>query len=400
MAGFRIARRLPPRLLDWASWIDARYQFLRPPSFDLSKIRPRRAYIGNRVAVIGLFANRSGLGRAAHLVAIGLAERGADVIKVDVTEWLGAPKIMTDNNNCMSLEECLHTAVDSIVVVLNPPFFTNVVRHLGRQWLADKCVVAHWVWELNKLPRIWRYATRAADEIWASSEFVADAIRSSVSNYWGPVKVVPYAVDLDPLSTPEASLRSAVRRRLGVKRSTFVVGYSFAATSNFTRKNPVAAIMAFRLAFPNKNEDVGLIIRSLDMTVYRQGMDLLRRGAADDPRILILDEALQLSEFYAAIDTYIAPTRSEGYGLNLVEASQIGLPVIATRWSLSSDILARPNIFTVDYSLVPVDDPQGHYQFVSGAVWAEPKVDELAACLREMRRKFVSNFDQPNQPGT
>ncbi len=101
-------------------------------------------------------------------------------------------------------------------------------------------------------------------------------------------------------------------------------------------------------------------------------------------------------EFYAAIDTYVAPTRSEGYGLNLVEASQIGLPVIATRWSLSSDILSRPNIFTVDYNLVPVDDPQRHYQFVSGAVWAEPKVEQLAAYLRDMRRRFDSQFDQLN----
>ncbi len=278
MAGFGIARRLPPFLRRWAIWADSFYQFLWPPAFDLAKFRPRRAYIGKRVAVIGLFSNRSGIGRAAHLVSIGLAKSGADVTRVDATEWLGVPKIMIDAN-CMSFERCLDMAPDSIVVVINPPFFTYVVRHLGKKWLADKCVVAHWVWELNKLPRTWRYATRAADEIWASSEFVADAIRSSVSNYWGPVKVVPYAVDLDPLTKPDPAVRNAVRRRLGFKNGTFVVGYSFAATSNFARKNPEAAIKAFRLAFPNKNEDVSLIIRCLDMAAYRQGMDRLRSAA-------------------------------------------------------------------------------------------------------------------------
>jgi len=394
MAGFGIARKLPGPLRRMATRIDAAYQIVRPPTVDLSKLRPRRPYRGDDVAVIGIFKSRSGIGRGGQLIALGLEKAGARVTRVDVTDQMGIPQAES-SLACISLDECLTTNPTDVVLVLNPPLFVDALLRLGAEWVSERSIVAHWVWELDVLPRPWRFATRAADEVWASSEFVADAVRNSVPHYWGPIKTVPYPVDLDPLPKGDRSLRSTVRARLGIDRDAFVAGYSFAATSNFTRKNPEAAIEAFQMAFPAGQDNVALILRCLDMAIFPAGRERLVRAAAGDRRIIILDDASggapSLGEFYASIDAYLAPSRSEGYGLNLVEASQLGLPVIATRWSLSSDILSRPNIFTVDSDLVAVKDPQHQYAFMRTARWAEPKRDQLAACLRRVRQSQAAN---------
>jgi glycosyltransferase involved in cell wall biosynthesis len=95
---------------------------------------------------------------------------------------------------------------------------------------------------------------------------------------------------------------------------------------------------------------------------------------------------LTLADFYAALDVYLALFRSEGYGLNLMEAAQTGLPVLATRWGLAPELLALSEMTTVGYNLIPVVDPEGKYDGIAGAEWAEPDIEDAAHQLDNLMK--------------
>jgi glycosyltransferase involved in cell wall biosynthesis len=165
------------------------------------------------------------------------------------------------------------------------------------------------------------------------------------------------------------------------------VGFSFSFNSNFARKNPVAAVEAFRLAFPG-DEDARLIVRCNDVAGYDKLFTHLRSLGDGDSRILIWDNGevgIGIRDFYGLLDVYFSLHRSEGYGLNLVEAVQAGLPVIATGWGLAPDIAARPGVRAVGFRLVFPLDPQGTYDSDPRARWAEPDLLEAAEALKLAR---------------
>jgi glycosyltransferase involved in cell wall biosynthesis len=96
---------------------------------------------------------------------------------------------------------------------------------------------------------------------------------------------------------------------------------------------------------------------------------------------------ITIEEFYAVIDLYLSPSRVEGFGLNLVEASQMRIPVITSGWRLAPQIADLPHIHTVDYDLVPIVDPQGQYIHGAGKRWSEPRLESVVAKLRLLQRE-------------
>jgi glycosyltransferase involved in cell wall biosynthesis len=172
----------------------------------------------------------------------------------------------------------------------------------------------------------------------------------------------------------------------------FVIGYSFTVSSNLPRKNPAGALKAFQLAFGD-SKNLRLIIRALDISENEIGWSDFRVAVGGDPRVILIENSndLSINDFYGAIDLYVSPSRSEGYGLNLVEAIQSGVPVLAIGWSLSSDITRRKNVTPVGFHLVPVQDPQGNYTDIVGASWAEPDIVDFAEKMKIYKSRFDAN---------
>ncbi|MFK7877607.1 MAG: glycosyltransferase family 4 protein, partial [Paracoccaceae bacterium] len=73
-------------------------------------------------------------------------------------------------------------------------------------------------------------------------------------------------------------------------------------------------------------------------------------------RFRILPEApdFQITQYFQALDLYVAPQRWEGFGLTPLEAMSCGLPVIATRVGAFEDIVEDG----VTGTLVNTEDPQ------------------------------------------
>ena len=181
-------------------------------------------------------------------------------------------------------------------------------------------------------------------------------------------------------------------RHLHAGPFTAFVAFNFA--SNFARKNPCAAIRAFRRAF---GDDPGarLIIKYLNEASWPDGVRLMQEAAEGAQNIVMNGEVLDdagVGGLYQQADVVMSLHRAEGLGLTIAEAMLRGLPVIATNWSGNTDFFTAEAGFPVGFTLIPIDDPQNNYDGAgirwkdpADAVWADADIDEAAAALRMLR---------------
>ncbi len=350
--------------------------------------RPFRSFDGGHVALAGVFSAGSGLARAAELAALTLESRGSKVTRVDLTASFGLT-VHHPDERCILPADCGSRDITDVLVVMNPDHPS--LSAFDRKWLLGRTIIGHWIWELEILPRLWGKAAGSYDEIWAGTEYNLDTIRTNLLGFDRPLRLLPYAIEKDPFPAINPMRRDTVRVREGIASDTFVVGYSFSVDSNYYRKNPEDAVKAFFRAFPDVT-NVLLILRSHDLGNRPLERTALEKLVGDDSRIRIYDthHRLGIHDFYAAIDCYMSPSRAEGYGLNLVEAAQSGLPVVAGGWRIAPEILALPSVHTVGFKMERVHDPQGHYAGIKNAMWSRPDVQELAAFLQMTRNRFAA----------
>lgn len=90
------------------------------------------------------------------------------------------------------------------------------------------------------------------------------------------------------------------------------------------RKPLEATLKAFRKA---KGEELRLVVKAQ----VERGVDTVREAARKDKRIEVIAEDLPTDEhlrLFASADACLAPSRWEGLGLHLFEATALGLPII------------------------------------------------------------------------
>jgi len=322
------------------------------------------------IIVVGMLRAASGVGAAARACHDALLEGGLEVYGIDLTEITHGDKTYTD----FAFKSGRITGKGTILLHASGLHVPIAMSVLGQRVVHRKRIIAHWFWELPKVPKNWNLAARFVHEIWVNSHFVADAVRT-VSNK--PVRVVPYP--LKPLQE---------RRNESAKKSDrfFTVLLVFNVASNFTRKNPCAAITAFRRAFGD-DPDARLIVKYANADVWPASLRYMEAAAAGARNVTLIGDTLGdegMSSLYDQADVIMSLHRSEGFGLVIAEAMQRGIPVIATNWSGNTDFFDSGVGVPVGFDLVAVEDPQGFYR-EKEVVWAEPKIDDAACALRILR---------------
>ena len=175
-----------------------------------------------------------------------------------------------------------------------------------------------------------------------------------------------------------------MRGKLGLPHDAVIVLNVFHLGSAFSRKNPLAAIAAFRKAFgdaPNRVLAIKLIDNGAQWA--RRELDAAIAGAANIRLVEGMLPEADMAGLMAAADIVISLHRSEGFGLVPAQAMALGKPVIATAWSGNLDFMNKDNSALVSYSLVPVHDPEGAFQSDNQS-WADANVDEAAEWLRRL----------------
>ncbi|TIT77043.1 MAG: glycosyltransferase, partial [Mesorhizobium sp.] len=138
--------------------------------------------------------------------------------------------------------------------------------------------------------------------------------------------------------------------------------------SYVARKNPQAAVNAFRAAFPSAKRDVELIIKTRGER--DEGLrQWLGDMAAQDDRIQIVDHTLDrmgVDSLMRGCDAFISLHRSEGFGFGAAEALAAGKAVVATDYGGTTDFINELTGYPVAYALEPVR--HGEYVQTKGQV--------------------------------
>jgi glycosyltransferase involved in cell wall biosynthesis len=188
-----------------------------------------------------------------------------------------------------------------------------------------------------------------------------------------PIRVLPHPV--------RAWGARPDRAAFDLPEDRVVVLVAFDVRSGFARKNPVAAVRAFRKARAQAREAALLVCKVTGVEGAPALVAALRAEIGEDPDIRLMTDWLtsaQMRCLIASADIVLSLHRSEGFGLLPAQAMAKGKAVVATGWSANLDYMTPDNAALVDYTLVPVEDPQGLY---GGGHWAEADVADAAARL-------------------
>jgi glycosyltransferase involved in cell wall biosynthesis len=152
-------------------------------------------------------------------------------------------------------------AHDIAVLCVNGAETARLTRAVGGAALHGRYRIGLWFWELEQLTPEMAAGLEHLDEVWVTSEFVANAVRNAAPPNF-PVHLLPLGMDVPstlPSSIPSRSPmptsteRAATRTRLGMPSDAgqgLVIGFAFDYASRIARKNPLGLIHAFINAFP------------------------------------------------------------------------------------------------------------------------------------------------------
>ena len=336
------------------------------------------------VNVIGHITGTMGLGVAARNTLNVLEANRQAFTAVDVEPWrrqgtdsmfahlLATPPSAPHPVNLFHLN-----AQELINLLDTRPRWLDIVRH------ANTIVP---FWELPRLPLIpdWAGLLGAMDLVLAPSRFILESIERSAPD----VRVVHY-----PQTVFLPAGIAASRDAFGLPHDAVLFFMNIDVTSDMSRKNPAAAMAAFRAAFATQGsmsrEHVFLVVKlghTKSGYPWADATQLMAELAAM-PNTIVIDRQLTYAEtlsLNAACDIYVSLHRSEGLGLNLLEAMSLGRPVIATGWSGNMDFMTPEDSCLVSHELVPVRATHYAYRpeaIGPGQVWAEPNITEASTWM-------------------
>jgi len=237
--------------------------------------------------------------------------------------------------------------------------------------------VGYWFWEIEGIPPEMVHAARSVDEIWVATTFIENALQRNIDK---PIRRVPI-----PVRIPEVNESEDAFPARGDAPFTFLVTFDYNSVA--ARKNPEAAVMAYRMAFPHDDPTKQrLVVKTMNSTSHRGQMSSLRRLSEGRRDIEFIDHTLtrvEQDELIKSSSCLLSLHRSEGLGLHIAEAMASGVPVIATGYSGNMDFMKDDNSLPVEYDLVNIESG-GPYQ--GNGVWAEPDLDDAVDKIREVVR--------------
>jgi glycosyltransferase involved in cell wall biosynthesis len=183
------------------------------------------------------------------------------------------------------------------------------------------------------------------------------------------------------------------RAEFDLPEDAYIFLFTFDAGSVVERKNPLAAVQAFRRAFAARKDKAILVLKTKNADHPQTDQDRnhwhsVLKIASSDNRIRIIDRNVtrdELTGLQAACDCYISLHRSEGFGYGPAEAMALGKPVITTGYSGVTDFCNSETALLVEYVLERV--PRGAYPYMDDDreyYWASPDIEVAALQMRRV----------------
>lgn len=251
--------------------------------------------------------------------------------------------------------------------------------------------IGWWPWELSVFPKAWKpYAFELVDEVWASSTFLEDMYKRATDK---PVHLVPLAVSVD-------RLQKHPRKYYGLPDNTYLFLYVFDFNSSVARKNPMAAVNAFKQAFPSTDKSVGLVLKTMNTNPNNPEWQAFVNECNADKRIYVLTQTMDRPDVLGLIDAcdaYLSLHRAEGFGRTIAEAMLLNKIVIATNYSGNVDFMNFPKSHSINYDSFPIGNAEYHWiEGADHAEWAHVRLDHAVVsminCIIEIPNKDNSHL--------
>jgi glycosyltransferase involved in cell wall biosynthesis len=331
------------------------------------KPSPRGGPATAGIVIAGELSRASGMGETARIMAEAARRLGLPVWTIDLP-----PPADDRREVAVAVSEAPPPGVP-LVLHVNAPMLPLALLRLPASVTRHRPIVGYWAWEMPQVPPEWRPALACVSQVWVPSRFTAAVLEPLLP---GRVQVVPPALAVVP---PVAS--SLGRAAFGLPEEAVVVLVSFNLASSFARKNPFAAVAAFRGAFGDRPDRV--LVLKIGHPEHAPADFARLAQMARGPNIRLETHTLPPEDRHAltaCADIVLSLHRGEGFGLVLAEAMLLGKPVVATAWSGNTDYMDGTNAALVGYRLVPARDDRSVYR----GLWAEPDVAQAAALLRTL----------------
>ncbi len=253
---------------------------------------------------------------------------------------------------------------------------TRVISRRMRNKRVKKFAI-FW-WEFNDY-FYFDAALTAVDHIIVFSDFIKEAVEKAAK---GRVKVTKllYSAFQRELVHDEKFIRK-YRADHDLNDDDYIYFFFFYISSCFERKNPMGLLEAFKIVL-SKLHEVKLVLKVSNADNFEKeyhqmlayiNENNLREKVVIDCNIYPKNQLLNIMNI---ADCYVSLHRSEGLGGGLIEAMQLGKPVIATNFGGNTDFMNKENSCLVDYVPCGVKEDYGPYK--KGFIWADPNIEQAA----------------------
>lgn len=257
--------------------------------------------------------------------------------------------------------------------------------------------------ETDRVSRQWVEACFRMDRVIVPSQFSKQAFLNSVTDEYDRkrlnkrITVINEAYHPSLLSEPAEPLQMLSKLP---EKNFLLFGQLTGTDASNDRKNTYNAIKWFIEEWGD-DPSVGLIVKTnsgknttIDRKITRGKLDACVKeamrisGKSAEPKVFLMHGAMTEGEKQTLytdpkVKALLMPTRGEGYGLPVLEASLLGLPVIAPAHTGYMDF-AADTITRIDWGLVPVPASRiDNVVFVEGSTWVEVDEKSCKAAMRE-----------------
>jgi glycosyltransferase involved in cell wall biosynthesis len=341
-----------------------------PPSSSLTN-SVDNTISGREIAVTGYLTGEMGVGESVRGLTRAMEHCGYEADLFDIRnhyarsqdeEFSNKVSVKVGKNLSYKVSLLCVNADQVARIIESQPGFVHTIsdRRIG-----------YWYWETEVFPQRFVSAAQYFDEIWVATNFVRNALRHAGIDK--PIRVIPPAIPASPAQLQRVSEHGCWEDS-GTGPTFLCV---FDATSILGRKNPGGAIQLIRKIQQSTNINPTLILKTTHLGEANR-TELLKM--AEGIEVRIIDQYLSKTETMALIssaDCYVSLHRAEGLGLSLIDAMQLGTPLLSTNYSGPVDFANDSNAWMVPWKYTDANWGDGPYY---GSRWADPDLD--AACAQ------------------
>ncbi len=203
---------------------------------------------------------------------------------------------------------------------------------------------------------------------------VSQAVRAALLATGIPgdrIETIPNGVEW-PAVLPEAQARRAIRSRWGFEDRHFVAGHLGAFTAEKGQDVAMSAALLLETRLPELRMILG-------------GDGPLRNPTKASGNVILPGHISGRAEFFAALDLFLMPSRSEAWGLAALEAMAHGVPVIASNTGGLPEMIAANE---TGWLVTPGDAPELAAAIARAAALGVEELHAMGLRARARSRRF------------